>query len=542
MKKLLVIGIDGLSPDLVRKWINELPNFKKIIDNGVFGRLESTIPPLTCPAWNSMITGKNPAKIGLFDWLVFPFDENKGLKIVNYTFQHSSAIWDYLGNFGKKIISVNVPITYPPRKVNGFLVCGLLTPPVADVNYTYPLNLKEELDKVVGKYEIIPFLPETAEENEDRFISECKKIVLKRTKASLYLMNNYEWDFFVTVYFITDTIQHNFWHYMDKNHPRYDPIKAKKYGNVIKEFYILIDEQIGKLLDAVPGDTNIIVVSDHGFGSFKGYFNVNVFLKQKGYLVIKDENILKINKKFIDTLLRIKNFILGNVNRAIADKIFCFIPINLIEYLFKKFSYTGKLRTEAIDTLKRIDWNKTQAFGIGTVGSIFINKKYKSNKKCEKIISNLVKDLSNLNLNRMNVKIYQKNKIYRGRYINSAPDILYIINNLEYIQKISLDSNKIWQESHDMTGWHRKHGVFIGYGPDIKKGICINNIKIYDITPTILYMFDLKIPDDIDGRVLTEIFEPSGKIANRNITFQKERIDKNKLKEKIKTLKKLRKI
>ena len=121
--KLLIIGLDGATPNLINKWIDELPNLKEIKRNGIFGNLKSTIPPFSCPAWNCFMTGKNPGKIGIFDFQVglSQFDVTSYPLIVNLTYQDSLTFWDILSKANFKVGIINVPLTYPPEEINGFI-------------------------------------------------------------------------------------------------------------------------------------------------------------------------------------------------------------------------------------------------------------------------------------------------------------------------------------------------------------------------------------------------------------------------------------
>ena len=216
--KVLVIGLDGATWDLIKPWANQgkLPTFKKLIDNGVHGNLKSTIPPWTVPAWNCMLTGKNPGKLGVFSYLT-ERESN------SYTFHpyflvnkpKKNTIIDILSENDKIVCSVNIPSTHFAYKINGCMVAGWLYHPSRSI--TYPEKLKLELDTVTSGYEIdvekSRFIHGngTQIENSKEFLNDLYRITEKRFKVTEYLMNKYDWDFFFVVFTGIDRIQHELW-------------------------------------------------------------------------------------------------------------------------------------------------------------------------------------------------------------------------------------------------------------------------------------------------------------------------------------------
>ncbi|MFB6215228.1 MAG: alkaline phosphatase family protein, partial [Candidatus Bipolaricaulia bacterium] len=146
-----LIALDGASPNLINKWIDEghLKNLGKIRSQGLSGKLESTFPPLTGPAWSSFHTGVNPGKHGVYTWLDLS-DSYKG-KVINGSSIKTKTIWKQISSQGGRVGLLSVPVTYPPEKVNGFVVPGFLTPSAAG-NRSYPDDLLAELKGAVPDY------------------------------------------------------------------------------------------------------------------------------------------------------------------------------------------------------------------------------------------------------------------------------------------------------------------------------------------------------------------------------------------------------
>ena len=147
--KALVVGIDSASPFLIQKWIDKLPNMRSIFESGAHGVLKSIVPPESVPAWQCFATGKNPAKIGVFGFTYIGRDRH--LKFGRTT-PDLGCFWDICSQNGMKVGVFNVPGTYPPYPVNGFIVSGFPVP--TRKVWSYPAELMGRIDSAVGGYEV----------------------------------------------------------------------------------------------------------------------------------------------------------------------------------------------------------------------------------------------------------------------------------------------------------------------------------------------------------------------------------------------------
>src|SRR5689334_19557946 len=153
-KRAVAIGIDGGSFRVLRPWIAEghLPNFARLAAEGAVGTLTSTIPPLTPPAFVSSMTGKNPGKHNIYDFVRIPRDGYRRA-VINATHIKGNKLWNVLNHYGRTAGIVHFPATYPPEKIDGFMVGGILTPKGVD-SHTYPKELADELRREIPGYRI----------------------------------------------------------------------------------------------------------------------------------------------------------------------------------------------------------------------------------------------------------------------------------------------------------------------------------------------------------------------------------------------------
>lgn len=492
MVKVLVLGIDGASWNFIEEWIEKgkLPTFKKMRENGVWGDLESCVYYFTSPAWKCYSTGKNPGKLGAFAYWNFDKNEKKILLNTSVSFQ-GQDIWDILGMHGYTSGVVNMPLTYPPKKINGILIAGF---PALEYDYTYPPELEKKLKKKydyrVGHLGGLDYGEKT--------LSEIKDLIEKPFLVSRDLLRENEFDFFQVVIFYIDKIQHDYWKAMEDN----DPI----YGNVIKKFWEFIDKEMAKLFDMINDDCYVFVVSDHGFVSLKGVIRLNEWLKDKGYLCLQSRRFrIEDIFDFLETVGLKKDLVARIAASSNLIKLIRWLlPDQLIQKLEEKALSRGK-EMGITTVVENIDWTKTKAICIAE-NCVYIVKPDIHGKFRDK----LIEEIENLKDPRTGKKIVKAVKkcedIYFGNYTHIAPDLIIIPEDgyrfYDGMQRGIWDfSSKPW------SGYHRLHGIFLAKGPQIKKSVKVKNVTIYDIAPTILHIFGIPIPKDMDGRVLTEIFE-----------------------------------
>ena len=510
MTKLIIIGIDGATFDLFGPWVNqgELPNIKKLIEEGVHGRLESCQPPVTAPAWKCFSTGKNPAKLGIFWWRRIDVEKREVIGADPYLVD-SKEFWDYIGRAGYKSVILGIPLTYPKKEmVNTILISG---GPFAEVdNYTYPPELKTELENKFN-YKLHP--NSNFSEKTEEVLNELLELINLRFEAAKYLLDKENPDLLNVTCFYINALQHFCWN-----------------EEPIREAWKFIDKKIGELIREVNEDFNVIIMSDHGISEIKREFYINTWLMKESYLKIEEGAAirfkLKINeiiKKHPKLISLIRHFIPKSIKQSInIQEVPCKMP--------SEFE-------------KKINWEKSTAIATAQ-GPLYLNVP-QHDKRYEKIREEIAEKLKNLTdpITRKRVirKVYKKEEIYDGQYLDIAPDLVLESEPEYWIREGLIGKNNIFGYSGIWKATNFREGIFIAHGPDIKQGVKIENVKIIDLAPTILHMMYTPIPKDMDGRVLKEIFEEESELAKRSIKYR-EVNQKERIKERIKKLKAIGKI
>lgn len=519
IKRVMVIGLDSAPLDLLSTWISqgELPNLARIFSKGAYGILNSTLPPLSPAAWSSFATGMNPGKHGVFD---HGYRQPGTYKIVptNGQLRGGKTVWQLLSENGKRVGVINVPETYPPEPVNGFMISGMDTPS-EDSIWSYPPSLAEELKEVMGGYKVYG---SRSKENLDRSIAGMFETIPMRIKAASYLWSKYELNLMILVFMETDVIQHKTWKYMDVSHPQYDPNGAKKYGNAILDVYKCIDQHLPLLLNQLDEETALIIMSDHGAGPVDKWLNLNNWLVREGFMCLKSELLTQVR------YLLFRAGITPNNAYRIAAKLNLGLVDRVADQTKRKASIMkASPFMNVFLSFKDIDWRKTRAYTLGgNLTGIWVNLRGREPEGCvlpgleyENLRDELIKRLQTLRDPQTNLpivtKIYRREEIYRGPYLNRAPDIVFETRNEQYvgfgIQEFV--TNVIAEPSPVFNGCHRRAGMVALYGKPFLEGTYLNDHDITDLAPTILYLLGQNIPEDMDGSVMLDAFNPEVRLS-----------------------------
>lgn len=518
-RRVFVVGLDGATLDLVKPWVQEgkLSCLGELMRTGAYGALTTTIQPLTGPAWTSFMTGKNPGKHGVFDFIM-RIPGTYDVRLVNSSTRDSRSLWSILSRHQKRVAVINVPLNYPPERVNGVVISWMDAPGV-DREFTYPPNLYQEIKKELGEYIITVDFSAPL----DTHIRDLHRMTDNRAAVTEYIMENHPWDFFITLFSATDLAQHTFWRYMDPTHPRYDEANADKYGKTILEVYQRIDHHVGRLLRKLDQNTTIIVMSDHGAGPLRKVVNLNRWLEKNGWLTFNAAAQENPSGGLVFSprraLLRGAQQIYRLVKR---------MPSKLKGRLKRLLPGLGS-KLESFFLASTIDWEHTQAFALGAYGNIWINLKgrepqgtVEARTEFEKLRQQIAERLLALRDpdtgEPVVERVYKREELYHGPFIDRAPDLVVHWKDYAYYsrQRFGEREETIFQthltrplSSIEMNAYHRLNGLMIVNGKDIIAGKEISGASILDLAPTILYLLGVPVPNDMDGKVLTDVFQQS---------------------------------
>jgi predicted AlkP superfamily phosphohydrolase/phosphomutase len=513
--KVLVIGLDGATLDLLGPWIEsgELPNLHRLMEQGASGRLRTTLPPISSSSWSSFLTGMNPGKHGLVDF-VYPGADSYKVTMVNATSRRTRALWNWLNDAGLQVGLLGIPTTYPTEPVDGFMISGFLAPG-PESQWAYPPELKHELLAELGEFRLSPNERYRSTRWLDRFLEDLETSVENRTRAALYLMRNKPWDLFAVVYWDTDMVQHETWRWLDPTHPRHDPAQAPTVRESILAFHRKVDADVGRLLAEVDSDTLVVVMSDHGFGPVHSFFLTNNWLASQGWLQFKREPWTAFKRLLFRlgyTPLRMfritKALGLGSLRKKV------------------RFQQKSSLLNRVFLSFDDVDWSRTRAFSIGSFGQVYVNLAgahpqgiVQPGQEYEDLKEQIARQAMALRDPRSGEslveRVYRREDIYRGPYIGRTPDLIVQPRGWQYMAFGHADfgSNKLVEPIIGLSGHHRLDGLVILAGAGVKPGLELDGATILDLAPTILHALGVPVPEELDGRVLSEAFADTSPAA-----------------------------
>lgn len=506
MYRTLVLGIDAATLDLIEPYAaaGYLPHIHALMQQGSYAALRSTIPAMSPPAWTSMITGQNPGNHGIYDFIRF-MPGTYRLQATRSDQTSYRTIFDLASHHGRKVLAVNVPLTYPPRPVNGTMVAGPIVPQRGI--FTHPPELSQQLR--ARNYRVDPEIRYVPGE-DGRYRDDVLAAGRTQVEVMLELMQQRPWDLAMIVLRAVDEGISYLWHHLDPTHPRHDPLAAQAFGTAIQDIHTAVDRWVGQLIAAAGPDTVIMLVSDHGAGPCYKEVFLNVWLEQQGWLVRRHQPLNSARKRLQRRLGITREHLAPKLDWPMAWKLRKLIPLTIQHSLFPEQTVTLS------DT---VDWTRTRAYSIGNIGQIYINLKgreaqgiVRAGQERARLLDDITHALGQLTDEGTPVvdQVVRSEDLYHGPYANDGPDLNILMRGMTYVSQSwrEMAGHEVFSVSTTYTGTHRPLGVVMLAGHPIANAGKLSEVRIEDIAPTLLWLLDVPIPDDLDGRLLRPMLRP----------------------------------
>ena len=499
-----IIGLDGATFDLIEPLVQGgyLPTLARLMAQGIRGPLQAWPNMNSEAAWTSLATGCNPGQHGIYH-LAPHARRGPAWRLATAADRKKDPFWRLLSAAGQRVGIINVPLSYPIDPVNGFMLSGMHTPSVRSPGFAYPPDLPEELQRQGIDYVIdVPNLADLCYRNPQRALQEAQRMVSARSRTILHLMRTRPWDLLMAVFHVTDIMQHFFW-------PDEAGVIENDDWTPMRRIYRQIDSFLSDALALIDQNTSVLLVSDHGFGRVhSGRQCLNQLLAQLGFLRYRQRGGQPRSQLLKSALL-------------FGRKL---IPYRLQDPLARIFP---RLHGQAIHEARfsGVDWSHTQVFAGQHGGKVYINLERREaegivpiedydplRERIRGILLNLTDPATGSHVIRA---VHRREDVYHGPYVEQAADLLIewddsvLRDSLCYRvagESITVQSPERPGRDKRVSGRHRPQGIFIAYGPHIKRGATVANACLYDIAPTVLCLQGHPIPADMDGKVLTDIF------------------------------------
>ena len=476
--KLLVVGLDCAAPEILFG-DESLKNFRRLMDAGCWGRLESVIPPITVPAWMCMSTSQDPGSLGVYGFHNRCDRSYSDTVVANSRSIQELAIWDQVAREGGRSVVVGVPPGYPPRRINGISVGCFLTPdPLQDV-YTHPAGVKEEIAAVVGDYPVDVKGFRTP--RKDWLREEIFSMTRKHFAVIRHFLQKQDWEYFQFVEIGLDRVQHGFWEFHDPEHRKY--VTGNPYANVVRDYYRHLDDEVGQILALLDQETLVLVVSDHGAQRLDAGFCVNEWLVREGLLVLNE------------------------------------YPKQVTP--FRKLS---------------VDWARTKAWSEGGYcARVFLNVKGREPlgsidpsdyEKLRDDLKSRLEATTDENGKLLGTLAFKPEEVYK-KMGNVPPDLIVHFGNLFWRSIGGVGYPAIHVEEND-TGPdgcnHAQFGSFILAGASVSAHGLIEGAHLLDIAPTLLELGGYDTPASMQGKSLLKKLAGKPVISDSSETLIRERL------------------
>ncbi len=499
---LILFGIDGATFDVIKPAVaaGYLPTIGRLLKEGAHGILKSIIPPVTSPAWTSIMTGVNPGKHGIFEFYTLRKD-SYNTRLVSSIDRQTLALWHLLNQHGLRVGVLNVPTTYPPDPIDGWMISGMMGAPTFGKAACFPPELTSDISELGIPYPMERRVRKSPRGHYD--FAALQQQIDSRTAATLHLLKQRPVDVLIIVCNYTDHVQHDFWH---------DRSLVTSSGQTIEDMilyaYQQADSFLGRLLDRCGEEATVFVVSDHGAGPVEEYLNLQRLLLETGLSVLKPGSAT-----------------LNSSGLAFLEHMMKKLTPMWLQRLVPILWYRKAKNFFQEQKLHRIDWPWTRAFNIGTYLGLRLNVVGREPQGCiapedyedqRQQIRSLLEEYRHPDTGAPIFEVYNREELYHGPHISNAPDLLGVIgeDRVHLVNLLNPHNAPLltdWREMkkiapYRQTGGHRPEGVFIAAGPHVCAHYLATEAQLVDIVPTVLYALDLPVPSYCDGRVLTEVF------------------------------------
>ncbi len=500
--RLIVLGLDGADWGIVTPLVERgaLPNLARLIEEGVSGPLRSTIPPHTPCAWSTIFTGVNPGKHGLFTFNTL-LPGTRQWRLTRSTDRKARALWEILGEDGMTAGVFNVPMTYPVEQVNGWMVSGMIGAPEPNEACFHPAVLRDEVFEILPEFS----MKAVARSGGHYPLDEMQRQMSGRARALRSLATRRPTDLLVTVCTYTDAVQH---------HWNADPTIAEPNADeVLEQVYINADAMLGDMMKSAGPETDILVLSDHGFGPVNLYVNLDRLLADMGWASSRTTVERQVARA-------------GNLAHKIARKL-----------------GRGKKRDPLVNDISRdIAWSRTRAYSLGTHISLRLNLAGREPAgtvpaaEFDRALEQMVAELAALEIPNApwaRFEGHRREDLFHGPYSDLMPDLValatggqsltmprrdYLAGQPAFLtpaEAVALDPNIV-------RGTHRLDGIIAGWGPSFKAGARVGGATLQDVTPTLLHALGHAIPEYMDGKPLLDMLR-----GDREVTFEQTSPDRD---------------
>lgn len=494
MPATLLIGLDGATFDVLDPYMQSgvMPFLAELSERGTGAVLRSIMPPLTPPAWTSLMTGKHPGQHGIFD-----FFQKEEPGSVYFSFASSqqigaATIWTLASQQQRRITSLNFPLMFPAPPVEGAVVPGGMMPWRQLRLGCHPPGLFDRLQSLPGfnPREMLDMQLEIKaidgcpEEEWAEFVELHIRREQRWAEVLRYLMKEEPADLTAIMFDGVDKLQHLCWRFID---PACRPERPSDWERqmiaLCEGYFRSLDGLVAQIVELAGPEATVVLASDHGFGPTRDVFHINSWLEHNGYLAWAEGQDAE--------------------ERSEIDVGFA----------------------EMTRHVHALDWSRTVAYaatpssqGIHIVDRVPGREEQMPPEVREKLVAEIAAALREVRRPHdgqpLVEEVWTREQAFAGPYEALGPDLSLVLADGGTIS--ILPSETLVGRRPEPRGHHRWEGIFLAAGPGIRRGERVEELSIVDVAPLLLHRLGLPVPEDMSGSVPEAIFEP-GELARRPV-------------------------
>jgi predicted AlkP superfamily phosphohydrolase/phosphomutase len=499
MSRVLLVGWDGADWRILDPMIEAglLPNLRALLERGAKGVLRSTTPNHSWAAWPSFLTGLEPSNHGVYDIFEKGIGERRSLPVTYRSIKAKTMLAD-LAAAGVPTVMTNLPLTFPPPRIEGKVVAGGVLPKWRP--FTHPESLAQELERAGAPFPINGMSWTTFRNRPVPFLQEARDLTEARTRANMHLLDSTDWRLAVLIYVATDRVQHCLDKYVAPDHPQFETLSREPLAEKVRDIYRVLDDGLGRILERSADDDLILFVSDHGFQSCTRALHMDRLLEHLGFL------------KFAASKAVFGPMQWGPM-RTVARKVYDVLGLH------------GR-----VSLPQSVNWQKTLAYtSVRSTGEgVSINL---AGREPDGIV-----DPADFEATRDRVmdalgafvdpktgqkparRVLRREDVFTGTFAETAPDIL-----LEPSPLYSLTHARSMVEDADwLSGDHRMEGVIAAAGPRVRSDAFRDPALLVDMAPTILAALGVPASVKHDGQVLSDVVGDEASVAAAGVREPEE--------------------
>ena len=508
--EVIVVGLDGATFDLIGPLAErgELPNFARLLAEGAWAPLSSTVPPVSPQAWSSFLTGVHPGQHGVFGFLGQPEGRYYRRPIRSARDMQAPTLLQIAGEAGRRVAALGIPMTYPPAPVNGVLVPEQQGPPLS----TPPALWQEMVAAVGDPRDQATHIRYAFTEDKRGYVARQRELIDVQRRAAHWLLDRERYDLFIVVWTALDRMGHFLWRYGDPTHPAHRPEWAAALGSALEDAYRQLDAALGELWERLAPGGTLMVMSDHGFGPLHRRFHANLWLREHGLLALRPLAFRLASVRYPMPVLRGWNAFARRTGLPHAA-----IPFENWQKPIARHLYDPR---PFISSSMLIDWPRTRVYsGAADEHGIRINLRGREplgivspGAEYERLRRQVQEELLAFPDPRDGQPLLRavrlREEVYSGPYIERAPDLVIEMREPTCAPTSELFAPAIVHQSVRGSGTHRPEGICLLAGPHVLPGARLAQPAIVDLAPTLLHLLGVPTPAAMEGRVLHEAFEP----------------------------------